>query len=180
MNALLKQDFGREGIKLCVAEEMEEQRRAELQEEEQHLTNTHKRQGLCLEGLTVSGQQNSVYETSEDGSGREEGGEKGGVIKHRITGMETSGEPVGEDEFCSNLSTSKEDPFQSKILILLVPLKCKRAMKLVKDLEHKSYEEWLKELGVFSLGKKEAQGDLLTLYNHLKGDCRQMGVSPPK
>lgn len=73
----------REGVKLCIAEEMEEQWRAELQGEEQHLINTQKRQGLCLEGLTVSGQQNSVYETSEDGSGREEGGEKGGVIKHR-------------------------------------------------------------------------------------------------
>jgi len=34
----------------------------------------------------------------------------------------------------------------------------RRAMKLVRDLKHKSYEEWLRELGIFSL--QEAQGRL--------------------
>ncbi|KAJ7404876.1 hypothetical protein BTVI_70831 [Pitangus sulphuratus] len=36
----------------------------------------------------------------------------------------------------------------------------RRAIELVNDLEHKSYEEWLKELGIFSLKKKEAEGRL--------------------
>lgn len=80
----------REGVKLCIAKEMEEQWRTGFQGEQQNLANTQKRQGLCLEGLTVSGQQNSVYETSEDGSGREEGGGKRWCDKHRCVPWRTA------------------------------------------------------------------------------------------